>query len=127
MRWAHVLGAPLLLPTPIAPLTLKVGPLYGEPAQVQVARVALHETPWLQLRTGMRGQFLAQAAPAGDVLSSAPTTIGGGPSTGGAAAQHQVVGDDQQVAFTSGDAAPGPGEAHVYRPTASQQGQVLGG
>ena len=125
---AHALGAaPLLLPTPMAPLALKVGPLYGEPAQVQVARVAPHEMPWLQLRTGTRGQFPAQAAPTGDVLLSAPTTIGGGPSTGGAATQHQVVGDDQQIAFTTGDAAPAPGEAHVYRVTASQQGQVFGG
>jgi len=124
---AHALGAPLLLPTPMAPLTLKVGPLYGEPAHVQVARVAPHEMPWLQLRTGARGQFPAQAAPTGDVLLSAPTAIGGGPSIGGAAAQHQVVGDDKQIAFTTGDAAPAPGEAHVYRVTASQQGQVFGG
>jgi len=124
---AHLAGGPLLLPTPMAPLTLKVGPLYGEPAQVQVARVAPHEMPWLQLRTGARGQFPTQAVATGDALLSAPTTIGGGPSTGGAATQHDVVGDDQQIAFTTGDAAPAAGEAHVYRVTASQQGQVFGG
>lgn len=118
-------GGPLLLPVP---LTLKVGPLYGERAEVSVARAAPHEMPWLQLRTGARGQFPAQAPATGDVLLSAPTTIGGGPSTGAPPATgHQVVGDDQQIAFTTGDTAPAPGEAHVYRVTASQQGQVFGG
>lgn len=84
--------------------------------------------PWLQLRTGTRGQFPARAAPTGDVLPSPSTTIGGGPAAGGgAAAEHQVVGDDQQITLTTGDAAPGPGEAHIYRVTATQQGQVFGG
>jgi hypothetical protein len=125
---ARLTGEPLLLPAPLGPLTLKVGPLYGEPAQVSVARAAPHEMPWLQLRTGTRGQFPTQAPATGDISLSAPTTIGGGPSAGGAGASgHQVVGDDQQIAFTTGDAAPAPGEAHVYRVTASQQGQVFGG
>jgi hypothetical protein len=121
------LGGPLLLPVPVAPLTLKVGPLFGEPAQVRVERAMPQEMPWLQLRTGVRGQFPAQAAPTGDVLLSAPRPIGSGALGGAAAAQHEVVGDDQQIAFTTGDAAPAPGEAHVYRVTASQQGQVFGG
>jgi hypothetical protein len=122
------LGEPLVLPTPMAPLSMKVGPLYGEPAQVSVARAAPYEMPWLQLRTGGRGQFPAQAPVTGAVLLSPPTTIGGGPAVGGnAAAQHQVVGDDQQVTLNVGDAAPGPGEAHVYRVTATQQGQLFGG
>src|SRR4029079_3481135 len=113
------------LPTLLAPLTLKVGPLYGEPAQVKVARAAPREMPWLQLRTGTRGQFPAQTPPTGNVLLSPPTAIGGGPSPGGGAAvEQQVVDDDQQLAFTTGDAHPAPGEAHVYRVTASQQGQV---
>lgn len=125
---ARPAGEPLLLPVPIGPLTMKVGPLYGEPAQVAVTRAAPHEMPWLQQRTGVRGQFPAQAPATGDVLLSPPTAIGGGPSTGGGpAAEHQVVGDDQQITLTTGDAAPGPGEAHVYRITATQQGQVFGG
>lgn len=123
----HLSPAALVLPTPIAPLALKVGPLYGEPALVKVARAAPNEMPWLQLRTGVRGKFPVQAAPTGNVLLSPPTTIGGGPSTGGDAVEHQVNGDDQQIAFTTGDAVPAPGEAHVYRVTASQQGQVFGG
>jgi hypothetical protein len=129
---AHALRPQLDAPLPLAgvttPLTLKVGPLYGEPAQVTVARAAPHAMPWLQLRTGVRGQFPAQAAPTGQALLSPPTSIGGGPSSGdNPGASHQVVGDDQQVAFTTTDAPPGPGEAHVYRVTASQQGQVFGG
>jgi hypothetical protein len=118
---------PLLLPTPVAPLTLNVGPLYGEPAQVAVARAAPHEMPWLQLHTGVRGQFPAQAAATGDVLLTAPRSIGGGFPSGEGATEHQVEEDGQQVAFTTTDAPPAPGEAHVYRVTAAQQGQVFGG
>lgn len=83
--------------------------------------------PSLQLRTGVRGQFPAQAAATGDVLLSAPRPIGSGIPGGAGAAQHDVVGDDQQIAFSTGDVTPAPGEAHVYRVTASQQGQVFGG
>lgn len=121
---ARLVGQPLLLP---APLNLQVGPLFGETAQVAVTRAAPHEMPWLQLRTGTRGQFPAQAAPTGDILLGAPTSIGGGPSAAGAAATQHVTGDDQQITLTTGDAMPPPGQAHVYRVTASQQGQVFGG
>jgi hypothetical protein len=127
---AAVAGERMLLPVPIqqvSPLTLNVGPLYGEPAQVQVARAAPHEMPWLQLHTGVRGQFPAQAAATGDVLLSAPRSIGAGLPSAAGAIEHEVVGDDQQISFSTGDAVPGPGEAHVYRVTASQQGQVFGG
>jgi hypothetical protein len=119
-------GDAITLPTPMAPLTLKVGPLYGEPAEVAVTRAAPHAMPWLQLRTG-RGQFPTQAAPTGDVHLGAATPIGGGPSGGGAEAHQLVDTDEQQVTFTTGDTAPAPGEAHVYRVTASQQGEVFGG
>ena len=127
---AAVAGDPMLLPAPVqqvSPLTLNVGPLYGEPARVQVARAAPHEMPWLQLHTGVRGQFPAQAAATGDVLLSAPRSIGAGLPSGEGATEHEVVEDDQQISFSTGDAVPGPGEAHVYRVTASQQGQVFGG
>jgi hypothetical protein len=110
-----------------APLTLKVGPLYGAPAQVAVERVAPGTMPWLQLHTGVRGQFPAQAPPSGTVLLSRPSPVGGGMPAGGASSTQHVSGDDQQVSFTSGDAAPGPGQAHVYRIIASQDGQVFGG
>lgn len=120
-------GAPLLLPAPTQPLTLKVGPLYGEPAQVTVTRAAPHEMPWLQLRTGTRGVFPAQATPTGVVSLSAPTSIGGGPGGAAVATTQEITGDDEQIQLTSSDRHPVPGEAHVYRVTASQQGQVFGG
>jgi hypothetical protein len=125
---SRLVGEPLALPTPIAPLTLKVGPLYGEAAQVRVARAAPHEMPWLQLRSGVRGQFPAQAPKTGEALLGPPTTIGGGPSAGlPDAGEHLVTGDDQQITFTTGDGAPAPGAAHIYRVSASQQGEVFGG
>jgi hypothetical protein len=124
---ARMLGAAARAEAGFAPLTLKVGPLYGETAQVGVERVAPHAVPWLQQRTGVRGQFPAQAAATGVPLLGAPTTVGGGPGGGGTAPQHDVDGDDQQVELTTGDEVPGPGEAHVYRITASQQGEVFGG
>jgi hypothetical protein len=109
------------------PLTLKVGPLFGEAAEVTVERAAPASMPWLQLRTGVRGQFPAQAPPTGDLALSAPRPVGGGPGFGGGALTQQVTHDDNQVTFTTGDAPPQPGQAHVYRVTASQQGQVFGG
>ena len=108
-------------------LMLKVGPLYGAPAQVAVERVVPSNVPWLQLHTGTRGSFPPMAAPTGVPMLSPPTTTGGGfPSSGGAAQQH-VVGDDQQVAFTTSDQGPGPGESHVYRVSGTQNGAVFGG
>jgi len=35
--------------------------------------------------------------------------------------------NDQHLAFDSSDNAPGPGEAHVYRVSATQDGAVFGG
>lgn len=121
-------GGPFELPTPILPVTLQVGPLFGEPAQLAVSRAAPHTMPWLQLRTGIRGQFPSPAPATGDVQLSAPTSIGGGPSGAGrAGATQRTAGDDQQVTLTTDDTMPSPGQAHVYRVTASQQGQVFGG
>jgi hypothetical protein len=109
------------------PLLLKVGALYGAPAQVSVARVSPTTVPWLQLHTGQRGVFPQMAPPTGIPMLSPPTTAGGGfPSTGGAATQ-DVAGDDQQLAFTTSDNAPAAGEAHVYRVSASQAGVTFGG
>jgi hypothetical protein len=125
LRLLH--SATLGAATAVLPVTFKVGPLYGEAASVAVERAAPHSMPWLQLRTGVRGQFPTQAAQTGDVQLSAPTTVGGGPGTGDAGTSHQVVGDDQEVTLSTGDAIPPPGQAHVYRVTATQQGQVFGG
>ena len=122
----HAEALPFALPSP-TPLLLNVGPLYGEPAQVTVARVAPNAMPWLQLRTGVRGQFPVQAMPTGVASISKPLTIGGGVPVGGSGGTQKVHGDDQQVAFTTTDARPAPGQAHVYRVSASQGGQVFGG
>jgi hypothetical protein len=83
--------------------------------------------PWLQLHTGQRGVFPAMAPPTGMPTLSPPTAVGAGFPTIGAAATHDVEGDDQHVAFTTTDDAPGPGEAHVYRVSATQEGAVFGG
>ncbi|MDR6861765.1 hypothetical protein [Phycicoccus sp. 3266] len=110
-----------------APLMLRVGPLYDEPATVAVERVVPVGMPWLQLRTGVRGQFPAGAPPTGDVLLTPPRDIGGGGVGVGGATTHQVTSDHQQVGLTTTDEPPPPGSAHVYRVTASQQGQIFGG
>ncbi|HZS24161.1 MAG TPA: hypothetical protein VFA30_04160 [Gaiellaceae bacterium] len=134
-RNIHVVPAPEVLghgmggtqPALHQPVLLQVGPLYGAPATVAVERVAPSAVPWLQLRTGQRGVFPAMAPPTGVPALSPPTTLGGGfPTAGGAAAQ-VVEGDDQHVAFTTTDDAPGAGEAHVYRVSATQDGAVFGG
>jgi hypothetical protein len=114
-------------PALLKPVLLQVGPLFGAPATVAVERVAPSAVPWLQLRTGQRGVFPTMAAPTGAPTLSPPTTVGGGFPTIGGAAEQQVEGDDQHVAFNTTDDAPGPGEAHVYRVSASQDGAVFGG
>jgi hypothetical protein len=118
-------GAPA--PALEQPLLIKVGPLYGAPAKVAVERVSPNAVPWLQLHTGKRGVFPAMAPPTGVPALSPPTAPGGGFPTAGGAAQQHVHGDDQHVAFSTSDHAPGPGEAHVYRVSASQAGATFGG
>jgi hypothetical protein len=108
------------------PVTLHVGPLFGEPAAVRVERAEPTSMPWLQLRKG-RGQFPAGAIPTGAVLLSPPGAIGGGQATGEASEEHQVRADGQQMTLTTTDEPPGAGEAHVYRVTANQRGQTFGG
>lgn len=126
---ALMLGGGALAPAPALsqPLLIKVGPLYGAAAQVAVERVSPNSVSWLQLHTGKRGVFPAMATPTGVPALSPPTTAGGGFPIAGGASQQQVQGDDQQVAFTTTDNAPGPGEAHVYRVSATQAGVTFGG
>jgi hypothetical protein len=112
---------------PAGQLLLTVGPLFGAPAQVNVERIAPAAMPWLQLHTGVRGQFPAQAMPTGTIQLSLPGPIGGGTSAGGIATTQHVTGDDQQIGFTTSDNPPAAGEAHVYRVSASQNGQTFGG
>ena len=109
------------------PILIKVGPLFNSPATVRVDRVAPSAVPWLQLHTGVRGVFPPMAAPTGIPTLSGGTGPGAGFPSQSAAHTQVVHGDDQHVAFTTTDSAPGEGEAHVYRVSASQDGQVFGG
>ncbi len=128
MAKAFALTGPMMdVPALQQPILIRVGPLFGAPAIVAVERVAPHTVPWLQLRTGQRGVFPVMAPPTGVPTLSPPTTNAGGFPTTGGAASHQVHGDDKHVAFSTSDAAPGAGEAHVYRVSASQAGSVFGG
>ena len=108
------------------PIVIKVGPLYGQPAQVAVERVSPNNVPWLQLRGG-RGVFPVQAAPTGTPALSVPHASTDAIPTSGFAQQHQVVGDDQQVALVTSDTTPAAGQAHIYRVSAIQGGVVFGG
>jgi hypothetical protein len=94
---------------------------------VAVERVSPNVVPWLQLHTGKRGVFPAMAAPTGIPTLSPPATAGGGFPTGPGAAEQNVHGDDQHIAFNTTDSAPGPGEAHVYRVSGTQAGSLFGG
>jgi hypothetical protein len=129
---AAAVGAPGPLPAAApapalqAPLTINVGALYGAAAQVNVERIAPHQVPWLQQHTGQRGVFPAMAPPTGAPSLSPPSSAGTLPAAGGGATQ-TITGDGQQLIFTTSDNAPGPGEAHTYRVSASQAGAVFGG
>jgi hypothetical protein len=101
-------------------LTLAVGPLFGQPAQVTVARADPTSMPWLQLHSMARGVFPSLAPPSGLVAVGTP---GGLLDQTGLA----VTADGQQVALGSSDAPPPPGTAHVYRVTATQSDQIVGG
>jgi hypothetical protein len=119
---------PLLRRTAMAgPVILRIGPLFGQPALVRAERVAPHQVAWLQLRTGQRGRFPVAAPPTGALLLSRAAAAGDGFVFDDGADHHCVSGEDLLIAFTTGDDAPGPGEAHVYRITASQGGVLFGG
>lgn len=106
--------------SPGGPVKLSVGQLFGQAATITVARHAPTTMPWLQLHGGVRGQFPGQAVGTGALTLAAPGQLGGtGPIT--------ATGDDAHVMFATGDAPPPPGQAHVYRVTAQQQGAVVGG
>jgi hypothetical protein len=101
-------------------IKLSVGPLFGQAAEIAVARATPTGMPWLQLHTNVRGQFPQQATPTGLVGLGKP---------GGLLDQGTLTVTDeaQPIAIGSSDSPPAPGAAHVYRVTASQNGQVFGG
>jgi hypothetical protein len=102
------------------PMQFNVGQLFGRAADVAVARHAPTTMPWLQLHQGERGRFPGQAVGTGALTLGAPGTIG-------TDASMRAHGDDAQVVFATGDRPPPGGQAHVYRVTASQGGQLVGG
>ena len=93
------------------PVQLSVGQLFGAPADITVTRAQPASMPWLQLRSGTRGAFPAPALATGQVGVS----------------QAQATQDGATVLLDSSDSPPPAGSAHVYRVTASQNGQAFGG
>jgi hypothetical protein len=124
-RNIHVMTADEAAGAP--PLQLGVGPLFGAPATLQVERTAPNQMPWLQLRAGIRGQFPAAAPATGEAVLSPAGPIGGATPLGTTGEQQPADGDDQQTTFRTTDAPPAPGQAHVYRVSAQQQGAAVGG
>lgn len=134
-RNIHVMTAAeaAALPT----IGINVGPLFGQPAQVTVARADTGTMPWLHLATNSRTVLPGTGAPTGDVGISPPIPVGGGlpnlgavPNARGAGLigdGHGVTGDGMQVGFVTTDGNPGNGNAHVYRVSGSQNGQTFGG
>ena len=85
---------------------------------------------WLHLATNNRTNIsVATANATGDVGISSPVPVGTGlPNLGGSPNPRQVgligdsqgVNDDKQVGFVAVDAAPGNGNAHIYRVSGNQ-------
>jgi hypothetical protein len=118
-------------------LGINVGPLFGQPAQVAVARADTTTMPWLHLVTNSRTVIPKTGVPNGDVGITPAIPSGAGLPNLGAVPNlrtvgligdsHGVNGDGMQVGFVTTDGNPGNGKAHVYRVSGSQNGQTFGG
>jgi hypothetical protein len=118
-------------------ISVGVGPLFNAPATVNVARAGTNTMPWLHLHTMSRTKLPGTGAATGDVGITQATDKGTGiPDLGkvndprgvgliGNTAN--VNGDGKQVGFVATDGDPGAGNAHVYRVTGQQGGDVFGG
>jgi LysM repeat protein len=134
-RNIHVMSAAEAAAKPT--LGVNVGPLFAAPAQLAVARADTTTMPWLHLVTMSRTTTLGTAAPTGDVGITQPVPAGAPLPTLGAIPNPRgtgligngggVAGDGQKVGFVATDTNPGAGNAHVYRVTGAQNGQVFGG
>jgi hypothetical protein len=134
-RNIHVMSAEEAAAKPT--IAVEVGPLFGGAAQVGVARAETATMPWLHLVTMSRTTTFDTANPTGDVGITAPVPAGTGvPDLGGVpdpraagliGDSHGVSADGQQIAVHATDSPPGPGDAHVYRITGSQDGSTFGG
>lgn len=118
-------------------LGLKIGPLFGQPGQIAVVRAGTGTMPWLHLVTNSRTTIPGTVAPTGDVGISPPIpagvplpNLGAVPDPRGTGLiddSHGVNGDNMQIGFVTTDGNPGNGNAHVYRVSGSQNGQIFGG
>jgi len=100
-------------------LQVGVGPLYGAAAHLRVEHHDTSTMPWLHLVTMDRTATLGPAA--------APAGFGMVGATGATATAATAAGDDTAVTFLPGAAAPGSGDANVFRLTAAQGGTLVGG
>ncbi|MBC7592357.1 MAG: hypothetical protein H7288_00155 [Kineosporiaceae bacterium] len=134
-RNIHVMSAAEAAAQPT--LGINVGPLFGRPAQLAVQRANAATMPWLHLVTMDRANGLGTGAATGDVGITSATATGSplpnlgvvpNPRTAGLIGDSAAAtGDGQQVGFVATDGDPGAGNAHVYRISGSQNGQVFGG
>ncbi len=134
-RNIHVMSAAEAAAKPSLPIA--VGPLFGGAAVVAVQRADAAAVPWLHMVTMDRTRTLGTGVPTGDVGLTPPTpagtplpNLGAVPDPRGAGLigdSHGVTGDGQQVGFHATDGNPGAGQAHIYRVTGNQNGNLFGG
>ncbi|KAI9784780.1 MAG: hypothetical protein M1839_001510 [Geoglossum umbratile] len=134
-RNIHVMTAAEAAANPT--IGVNVGPLFGAPATVNVARADTVTMPWLHLVTMSRTNIPGTGAATGDVGITGAVDRGTGlPDLGkvnnprgvGLIADNtQVNGEGKQVGFVATDGDPGAGKAHVYRVSGAQGGQTFGG
>lgn len=134
-RNIHVMSAAEAAAKPT--LGINVGPLFGQPAQLAVARAETTTMPWLFLANNSRTTLPATGAANGVVGITPPVPVGTGlpnlgaipdPQAAGVIGdQHGVNGDNQQVGFLATDGNPGTGKANVYRVSGMQNGDPIGG
>ena len=134
-RNIHVMSAAEAAAKPT--IGINVGPLFGAPATVAVARADPATMPWLHLVTMSRTVLPANGTPNGDVGITPPLPAGTPLPNLGAVPNPRGVGligngsgvngDGQQVGFVATDGNPGNGNANVYRVSGSQNGNTFGG
>lgn len=118
-------------------LGINVGPLFGQPGQLAVARSETATMPWLHLKTNSRTTLPATGAANGVIGITPPIPVGADlpnlgavpnpQGTGVIGDAHGVNGDNQQVGFLTTDDNPGNGKANVYRVSGTQNGETFGG
>ncbi|KAL5319146.1 hypothetical protein ACEPPN_012195 [Leptodophora sp. 'Broadleaf-Isolate-01'] len=118
-------------------ISVGVGPLFNDPATVNAARADTNTMPWLHLHTMSRTELPGTGAVTGDVGITQATDKGTGipdmekvnDPRGVRLIENtaNVNGDRKQVSFVATDGDPGAGNAHVYRVTGQQGGDVFGG